>query len=105
MVYNGVACYGATDVYRGLLAAVLGHDERADAWLASGIELNDRIGATFWSIRGRLFWAEELARRGGADDRDRAAALSTQARLAALEFGAPALVEWAEAGIPRVQTG
>ena len=46
VVWNGIITMGALDVYRGILAGALGRHEEADALLAAGVELNDRIGAT-----------------------------------------------------------
>ena len=104
VVWNGIITMGALDVYRGILAGVLGLHEEADALLAAGIELNDRIGATVWAIRARLQWATLLAERGGPADAGRATQLFTQARAAAETLGTPALLERAEAGIAHVTT-
>jgi class 3 adenylate cyclase/tetratricopeptide (TPR) repeat protein len=104
VVWNGIITMGALDVYRGMLAGALGRHEEADALLAAGVELNDRIGAIVWAIRARLQWATLLAERGGPGDAERAAQLFTQARAGAETLGTPALLERAEAGIAHVTT-
>ena len=100
VVWSAVHALGAVDVYRGLLAAVLGRRDEADARLAAGNELNDRLGAAVWSLRGRLLWAQLLARRGGNDAR-RAVELLERARAAAVELGTPVLIEQTEAQLAR----
>ena len=104
VVWSAVHAMGPVDVYRGLLAAVLGRADEADARLAAGIELGDRLGAAVWSLRGRLLWAQLVARRGG-DDARRAAQLLERARADANDLGTPALVEQTEAQLARAAVG
>ncbi len=101
VVWNGVGTLGAIDVYRGILSATLGRHADADARLAAGIELNDRIGAAVWATRARLFWAEQLAQRATTADAEHARQLFGQARDAAQALGTPALLERAEIGLAR----
>jgi hypothetical protein len=94
--WTGVTPLGAVDVYRGLLADVLGRRDEADARIAAGIELNDEIGARVWATAGRLLWAKQLAARGGAGAQ-RALQLFERARADAGALGAPALLAETEA--------
>jgi hypothetical protein len=96
VVWTGVTPLGAVDVYRGLLADVLGRRDEADARIAAGIELNDEIGARVWATAGRLLWAKQLAARGGAGAQ-RALQLFERARADAGALGAPALLAETEA--------
>jgi tetratricopeptide (TPR) repeat protein len=98
-VWNGATAYGAIDAYRGMLAATMGRHEEAEARLAAGVELNDRMGAVIWATRARLFWAELLIERGEPGDHERAGQLFARARADAERLGTPALLERAEAGL------
>lgn len=98
VVWNGDNTIGAIDVFRGLTAGLLGRRDEADARITAGIELNDRIGARVWAVRGRLYLAELVADQDDA----RATRLLTQARDDADALGAAPLVQRAEAGLAQL---
>jgi class 3 adenylate cyclase len=102
VAWMGGGSYGASDVYRGILAEVLGRAGEARARLEAGIELNDRMGAKLWAIRARLYLAELLATADDSRDRKSASELFEQARTAAIAENTPALIQRAEAGLAAV---
>ncbi len=115
MIGHLVACYGATDRYLGMNAAVLGEWERAEGHFEAALALNARLGARTWLAHtayeyGRMLLARGAERRPsaragaarrrgrtGADDRaadapraDRGAARGRRARRAAPGRAQPA---------------
>ena len=68
MVGHLVACYGATDRYLGMNAAVLGDWERAEEHFEAALALNTRLGARTWLAHtsyeyGRMLLARRRERR------------------------------------------
>jgi class 3 adenylate cyclase len=84
VVWNAASSYGHARMYLGMLASMLGWDERADQFFAAAAEFHERKGMLLWAARGRLAWAEALARRGVAD---RAVAEAARALALAREHG------------------
>jgi tetratricopeptide (TPR) repeat protein len=62
--WNGAVGYGHARLYLGLLALVLGDDERADEHLAFACEFHATNDMPLWAARGDLGCAEALAARG-----------------------------------------
>lgn len=62
---TNIACFGAVDRYRGMLAALAGDDARAAAHFAAAVSLDERGGGRPWLAHSRCEWARWLARRGG----------------------------------------
>ncbi len=102
-----VACYGSADRYLGMLAAVLGEAERAEAHFEQALELNRRMEASTWIAHTAYEYGRFLrGRRGG--DRARAdellgeaAALAERHELAGLHARVRALgIDGAGAGLP-----
>jgi class 3 adenylate cyclase len=94
--WNGLSSYGHARLYLGLLASVLGEDERADELLACACEFHEANDMPLCLARGHLGWAEALAVRsdpvGARDHAARALELSREHRYGAFEPYA-ALVE------------
>jgi class 3 adenylate cyclase len=95
--WNSLSCYGHARLYLGLLASVLGDQERADEHLAFACEFHEANDMPLWEARTHLGWAEALAARGDADGArghaTRALELSRQHGYGAFEPRAAALVE------------
>jgi hypothetical protein len=95
--WNGLTGYGHARLYLGLLAAVLGDQERADEHLAFACEFHEANDMPLWEARGQLGWAEALAARGDADGARghaaRAVELSREHGYGAFEPRAASLVE------------
>ena len=62
---TNIACFGAVDRYRGMLAALAGDDARAAAYFAAAVALDERGGGRPWLAHSRFEWARWLAGRGG----------------------------------------
>ena len=62
---TNIACFGAVDRYRGMLAALTGDDASAAAHFAAAVALDERGGGRPWLAHSRFEWARWLARRGG----------------------------------------
>lgn len=62
---TNIACFGAVDRYRGMLAALAGEDAKAAAHFAAAVALDERGGGRPWLAHSRHEWARWLARRGG----------------------------------------
>jgi DNA-binding CsgD family transcriptional regulator len=80
MIGHGVACYGATDRYLGMLAAVVGDTDAASKHFEHALELNQRMGARTW-LAHTAYQYGRLLRGGSRDDRAQAL-LAEAARLA-----------------------
>jgi len=62
---TNIACFGAVDRYRGMLAALAGDDENAAAHFAAAAALDGQGGGRPWLAHSHFEWARWLARRGG----------------------------------------
>jgi hypothetical protein len=74
---RGASGYGSVALYLGLLAALMGRDDAAEAHLDHSLERNTAMGARPWVARTQLAKGRLLARRGdprGAELLDAAAA-------------------------------
>jgi hypothetical protein len=95
--WQGGVSSGHVRLYLGLLAATLGLDQRADEHLAAACEFHERERMLLWAARGRLGWAEALARRGESErastEASRALALAREHGYEAIEHRAAAVVE------------
>jgi class 3 adenylate cyclase len=100
--WNGVSGYGHARLYLGLLAAVLGDHEQADAHLAFACEFHETNDMPLWAARGHLGWAEALAARedpaGAREHSARALELSRERGYGAFEPRAAALLQTESAG-------
>jgi class 3 adenylate cyclase len=84
VIWNDTTCSGATDLYRGELAAVCGWDERADEHLRSACEFHEQGGMLVWAALSHVVWGEALAARG---EGERARAEAARALELAREHG------------------
>jgi hypothetical protein len=95
--WNSLSGYGHAQLYLGLLASVLGDQERADEHLAFACEFHEANDMPLWEARSQLGWAEALAARGDADGArghaTSALELSRQHGYGAFEPRAATLVE------------
>jgi DNA-binding CsgD family transcriptional regulator len=91
-----VACYGSADRYLGMLAAVLGEPELAEAHFERALELNRRMEAPTWIAHAAYEYGRHLRGRGG-DDRERAEALLGEASALAERHGMGGLLAKARA--------
>jgi DNA-binding CsgD family transcriptional regulator len=87
MVGHLVACFGATDRYLGMLAAVLGEWELAERHFEAAVALNQQLGARTWLAHTLAEHGRMLLRRGRARDRDAADASFAQALRLARQHG------------------
>jgi DNA-binding CsgD family transcriptional regulator/tetratricopeptide (TPR) repeat protein len=92
VVGYGVACYGSSDRYLGMLAATLGDWERAEDHFEAALELNRRMGARTWLAHTAYEYGRLLLARGGPDAPSRAAPFLTDAGRLAHEIGMPSLL-------------
>ena len=92
---TNIACFGAVDRYRGMLAALVGDDESAAAHFAAAAALDGQGGGRPWLAHSRFEWARWLTRpRGDAA----AARVQLDAALAlARELGMAGLARRSEA--------
>ncbi len=88
-VGHGVACYGATDRYLGMLAATLGDDDSASRHFEAALHLNRQMGADTWLAHTAYEYGRMLLHRGNSD---RAEQLLTEATLLAETVGMPTLL-------------
>jgi DNA-binding CsgD family transcriptional regulator/tetratricopeptide (TPR) repeat protein len=88
MVGHGVACYGATDRYLGMLAATLGDTAAAADHFEQALRLNRRMGATTWLAHT----AYEYGRMRLRLNDDRAHPLLAEAARLAETIGMPTLL-------------
>ena len=92
MVGHLVACYGATDRYLGMNAAVLGEWERAEEHFEAALALNTRLGARTWLAHTAHEYARMLLARDGSGDRQRARTQLSIAVGLARSIGMPTLL-------------
>jgi tetratricopeptide (TPR) repeat protein len=81
--------------YLGLVTAVLGRADEADAHFACAVDAQERTGARGLLAQTRLEWARLLLRRGEPGDGERARALAEAAAELAEELDIPVLAEQA----------
>ena len=92
---TNIACFGAVDRYRGMLAALAEDDESAALHFAAAAALDEQGGSRPWLAHSRFEWARWLARRG---DDQAAARLQLDAALAiGRELGMAGLARRCEA--------
>lgn len=89
MIGHGVACYGATDRYLGMLAATSGENELAEHHFEAALTANLEMGATTWLAHTEYEFGRMLLRSG---KNDRAAPLLSGALAHAEQVGMPTLV-------------
>jgi DNA-binding CsgD family transcriptional regulator len=92
-----IACAGAVGRHLGMLAATMKRWTDAERHFDAALEMNARQGAQPWLAHTREAYAKMLLARGGAEDRDRAAALLDGALDIARAIGMHALAERARA--------
>ena len=92
MVGHLVACYGATDRYLGMNAAVLGEWERAEEHFEAALALNTRLGARTWLAHTAHEYGRMLLARNGSGDRQRARTQLSIAVGLARSIGMPTLL-------------
>ena len=63
---TNIACFGAVDRYRGMLAALAGDDANAAVHLEAAVALDERCGGRPWLAYSRFEWARWLAAHGDA---------------------------------------
>jgi DNA-binding CsgD family transcriptional regulator len=90
-VGQAVACYGAADRYLGMLSAVMGNWDTAQAHFEDALALNRRMGAHTWTAHTAYQFARMLRARGRPTDQERADELIAEATRAAKRFGLTAL--------------
>jgi tetratricopeptide (TPR) repeat protein len=93
----GVACLGAVDRFVGMLSAVLGRWETAEAHFDSALALEARVGAPPLAARTRYWFARMLLARGEPIDRGHADQLLAASLLRAEDLGMSRLAEQARA--------
>ena len=87
MVCTGLSWAGSFDHYIGVLVAVLGHLDEAEAKLAEAESAHARVPAPAWLARSRLERARVLLSRRDAGDLERARGLLNEVAGAAREYG------------------
>jgi DNA-binding CsgD family transcriptional regulator len=100
MIGHLVSCYGATDRYLGMLAAVLGEWADAEAHFEAALDLNARLGAQTWLAHTAYEYGRMLLARRASGDRSRAAALIGKAISIAEPAGLASLAARAAALSP-----
>ena len=93
VVGHGVAFYGATDRYLGMLDATLHDWDRAESHFESALELNRRMGAATWEAHTAYEYGRMLLARGQAEDADRSASLLAGAAELAKGIGMRSLLD------------
>ena len=86
-----MACYGAADRYLGMLSAVMGNWDTAQAHFEAALALNRRMGAHTWTAHTAYQFGRMLRARGRPTDQQRADELIAEAARAAERFGLTAL--------------
>lgn len=95
---TNIACFGAVDRYRGMLAALMGDDPNAAAHFAAAAALDEQGGSRPWLAHSRFEWARWLGRRSGNGGDMAAATSQLDAALAtARELGMAGLARRCEA--------
>jgi len=89
--FSGVSVFGSVAHYLGQLAATAGRLDVAEADLAEAADVHERLDAPVFLARTRLALARLLARRAGAGDSVRAAALTAEALAVSGRLGAAGL--------------
>ncbi len=89
--------YGPVAYPVGLLEALLGRHDEAEADFALALAINERMEAPFFIALTKVAWARMLAERGEGDDVDRAQAMAADALSLAVEGGFGALERQAAA--------
>ncbi len=97
VVGHGVACYGATDRFLGVLAGTFGDHDCAVDHFERALEVNERTGAATWTAHTLYEYGRALRRRGGSGDARRAAELLSEAAALAGRLGLPAVLARARA--------
>ncbi|HEV3401273.1 MAG TPA: AAA family ATPase [Acidimicrobiales bacterium] len=98
MICTGLTWYGSVAHFVGVLEAVLGRLDEADAKLAEAEVAHARVPAPTWLARTRLERGRVLAARRRPGDAERAAEVLAQALATAQEYGL-VRVERAAAGL------
>jgi DNA-binding CsgD family transcriptional regulator/tetratricopeptide (TPR) repeat protein len=93
MVGHGVAFYGATDRYLGMLDGTLRDWDQAETHFESALELNRRTGAATWEAHTAHEYGRMLIARGRAEDAERSASLLAGATELAEHIGMPSLLQ------------
>lgn len=83
----GVTTEGPVATVLGSLAALLGDFDSAEGHFLKALEICDRLGAPYWSLRTRLRLADTLERRGGPADAPTRAAVLNDAEADAARHG------------------
>ena len=100
LVCTGLSWAGSFDHYMGILLAVLGRRDEADAKLAEAESAHARVPAPAWLARSRLERARVLLARAQAGDAERAGNLLNEVVTTAREYELAA-VERSAAGLLR----
>lgn len=93
MIGHGVACYGSSDRYLGMLAATLGDFDTAARHFEAALMLNRAMGASTWLAHTAYEYGRLELRLGGERARD----LLAEAAALAAAIGMPALLARVEA--------
>jgi hypothetical protein len=94
VVGSGVACFGAVDRSRGLLALTTGRSDEAVQHFQRAVALHEKLDARPWLARTQGALALALLQRDRSGDDAMARHLLQTARRAAHQLGAPGLVAW-----------
>jgi hypothetical protein len=94
VVGSGVACFGAADRSRGVLALTRGRLDDAVEHLERAIVLQKALGARPWIARTQGLLALALLQRGRSADLSPARRLLREAGRSADELGATGLASW-----------
>jgi tetratricopeptide (TPR) repeat protein len=90
------ACFGATGLWLGMLAATIQRWDDAVEHFEAAIETNGRIGARPFLARSQHEYARMLIERNDASDKEKAKALLTEATATYRELGMPTFLDNAE---------
>jgi DNA-binding CsgD family transcriptional regulator len=91
MIGHGVACYGATDRYLGMLAATMGDRRQAAEHFEEALQLNHDMGARTFLAHTAYQYGRMLA-TGASGGRTRADELLRESAALAGEIGMPGLL-------------
>jgi DNA-binding CsgD family transcriptional regulator len=95
---TNIACFGAVDRYRAMLAALMGDGENAAGHFAAAAALDEQGGGRPWLAHSRFEWARWLSRRGDGKADAAAATSQLDAALAiARDLGMASLARRCEA--------
>jgi DNA-binding CsgD family transcriptional regulator len=97
VIGHGVACYGATDRFLGLLATTLGDYALAIEHFERALAVNRRMGAVTWTAHTLYVYGRTLRMRGGPGDGVQASELLSESAALASQVGMPALLDRARA--------